>query len=185
MKYQLVAIFDDESHSKVEAIQRQVCRRFKLYKSNPSIYIPLSTIINPDLEKLDPLIVKILSPYKKFKVRINNGIYVNTDTKQVNLVIDEKGYMFRIWRNVFDILQLHGFKLSSTSFQNLNINLQIPLASANYNIKKVCNQSLIPVKRELTLEDYLNFAKVDRIEIWKFNETNRESIVKSFELKNF
>ncbi|CAM2870672.1 hypothetical protein HAHI6034_06740 [Hathewaya histolytica] len=185
MKYQLVALFDDESHNKIEGIQRQICKKFKLYRSNPSIYIPLSVVSNPDMEKLDHVITKILAPYKKYKVNIMNGLYVNPETKQVNLVIDEKGYMSRIWRNIIDNLDLYGFKLSHISFENLNINLQIPLANANYNIKKIANQSVIPVKRELSAEEHLNFGKIDRIELWKVSNNKRDILVKSFELKNF
>ena len=52
MKYFLVALFDDQSNSTIQNIQRNICRKYKLYKSSPNLYIPISAITNPDVEKL-------------------------------------------------------------------------------------------------------------------------------------
>ncbi|AWZ49691.1 hypothetical protein [Hathewaya limosa] len=185
MKYQLVALFDEESHNRIESIQKQVCRRYRLYKSNPSIYIPLSTMVNPNLEKLDMVVSKILNPYKKFKVEITNSIYVNNDHKQVGLIIDEKGYISRISRNILEILSLHGFNLNSMTCENLSSSLKIPMANTNYNVKKASSQSLLTVNKNLLPADYLSVAKINRIELWKLNGNKKDCVIKSFPLKNF
>lgn len=182
MKYQLVALFDNESYPKVEQIQKSVCRKYRLYKNTPKLYISIGTICDPDMEMLEYVINKILKPYKQFKVKVNNSIGLNDNNKKVNLKIDKKGYIIRIARNINDTLNLYGFKTNVTDIHNMN--LSIPLANANYNIKKACNRSSIPVDKKLLTEDYLRFAKIDRIELWKLSG-NKSNVIKSFPLRHY
>ena len=182
MKYFLVALFDDQSNSTIQNIQRNVCRKYKLYKSSPNLYIPISAITNPDLEKLDAVISKIMSPYKKFKVGINNSIGLSENFSQVNLKIEDKGYIFRLARNITDTLDLHGFNVKN---DNDNIDLRILLANANHIIKKSCNGSGISIDDTLNKDDFLKFAKVSRLELWKQVSNKKEMIVKTYNLRDY
>lgn len=173
MKYQLVALFDHESSLKVENIQKNICRKYKVPSKNTTImHIPLTTIVNPDIDKVESIVLKVLKPYKRFKVRINNGLYVNTENKQVSVAIDEKGYVSRISRNIDELLALNG--LNVESIHSSYSDLFIPIGGISGAVKKACNQSMIPINKSLTLEDVLNYAKIDRLELWKVPSGKKE-----------
>jgi len=182
MKYFLVALFDDLSNSTVQNIQRDICRKYKLYKSSPNLYINISAITNPDLEKLDAVISKILVPYKNFKVGINNNIGLSENFSQVNLKVEDKGYIFRLARNITDTLELHGFNVKD---DNNIINLQILLANANHIIKRSCNGSTICIDDTLNKDDFFKFVKVSRLELWKQVSNKKDLLVKTYELRDY
>ena len=182
MKYFLVALFDDGSNSTIQNIQRDICRKYKLYKSSPNLYIPISAITNPDLEKLDVVISKIIVPYKKFKVGINNSIGLSENFSQVNLKVEDKGYIFRLARNITDTLDLHGFNVKS---DDDNIDLHILLANANHIIKKSYNGGTISIDDNLNKDDFFKFAKVSRLELWKQVSNKKEMIVKTYDLREY
>ncbi|KYH34893.1 hypothetical protein CLTEP_12150 [Clostridium tepidiprofundi DSM 19306] len=180
MKFELVALFDKNTCAGIEELQRNICRKYKIHKSTHPLYIPLGTIFNPDINKLNNIITKVLEPYKKFKVGINNSLTLNNQGKLVNIMIDNRGYIIRIQRNIEDTLSLHGFNIN-----NKNNTINIPLALANYNIKKAYNDSGIPVYKYLPKTDHLKFAKIDRLELWRLNGNHRDAIVKSFPLREY
>jgi hypothetical protein len=182
MKYFLVALFDDQSNSTIQNIQRNVCRKYKLYKNSPNLYVTISTITNPDLDKLDVVISKIIVPYKKFKVGINNSIVLSENFSQVNLKVEDKGYIFRLARNITDTLDLHGFNVKS---DNDNIDLRILLANANHIIKKSCNGGTISIDDTLNKDDFFKFVKVCRLELWKQVSNKKEMLVKAYELREY
>ncbi len=182
MKYFLVALFDDQSNSTIQNIQRNICRKYKLYKSSPNLYIPISVITNPDLEKLDVVISKIIVPYKKFKVGLNNSIGLSENFSQVNLKVEDKGYIFRLARSITDTLDLHGFNVKS---DNDNIDLRILLANANHIIKKSCNGGTISIDDTLNKDDFFKYAKVSKIELWKQVSNKKDMLVKTYELREY
>ncbi|MBU3110579.1 hypothetical protein [Clostridium lacusfryxellense] len=183
MKYFLVALFDDLSNSTIQSIQKDICRKYKLYKSSPNLYIPIISIINPDLEKLDVVVSKILAPYKKFKIGINNSICLSDNFNQVNLNVYDKGYIFRLARNITDTLDLHSFNVRSDD--NNNIDLHIFIASANHIIKKSCNGSTLPINDTLNKDDFFKFVKVSKLELWKQVSNKKEILVKTYELREY
>lgn len=182
MKYFLVALFDEGSNSTIQNIQKNICRKYKLYKSSPNLYISICAITNPDLEKLDVVVSKIMMPYKKFKVGINNSIALNENFSQVNLKVEDKGYILRLTRNITDTLDLHGFKVKDDP---ANIDLRIPLANANHIIKKSFKESTIPIDDKLNKYDFLKFAKVSRLELWKQVSNKKEVLVKTYNLREY
>lgn len=183
MKYQLVALFDHESSLKVERIQKNLCKKYKLYRNGHVLHIPIVTLTNPDVEKIDDIIAKLLEPYKKFKVKINNGVYVNTENKQVSVIIDEKGYVSRISRNIDDTLSLYGFNTEAA--HSAHSNLFIPVAGINYNIKKACNHEVIPIRKNIITGELLKYAKIDRLELWKLSGHKKDSVVTTFNLREY
>ncbi len=60
MKYYLVALFDDESYKNLNPIQRNLSRKFRANRNSPIPYIPLEIIENPNLDKLNTIIDKML-----------------------------------------------------------------------------------------------------------------------------
>ena len=182
MKYFLVALFDDESNSIIQNIQRDICRKYKLYKNSPNLYIPVSAITNPDLEKLDLVISKIINPYKKFKVDINNKIALSENLSQVNLKVEDKGYIFRLARSITDTLNLHGFNVDKN---NDNIDLRILLANANHIIKKSQTGGNLSIDETLSQEDSFKFAKVSRLELWKQISNKKEVPIKIYNLRDY
>lgn len=181
MKYELVALFDSETYPVIEQLQKNICRKYRLYKNTHQLYIPIGTIYDPEINKLDTVVTKVLQPYKKFKVKINNNIALNNQNKQVNVQIDDKGYIIRISRNINETLNLNGFNMNTSEYWHLFV----PLASSNYNIKKACGNNSIPFNRSLLKNDYLNFAKIDRIELWKIIGNRKDTVIKSFPLRKY
>ncbi|MGK0466510.1 hypothetical protein [Clostridium sp.] len=182
MKYFLVALFDEDSNSIIQNIQRDICKKYKLYKSSPNLYIPITAITNPDLEKLDVVVSKIVNPYKKFKVDLNNSINLSENFSQVSLKVEDKGYIFRLARNITDTLDLHGFNVNK---ENDPINLHILLANANHTIKKSSNGGSISIDDSLDKNDFYKFAKVSRLELWKQISNKKEMLVKTYTLRNY
>ena len=182
MKYFLVALFDDGSNTILQNIQRDICRKYKLYKSSPNFYISICAITNPDLEKLDAVISKIMVPYKNFKVNINNNISLTENFTQVNLKVEDKGYIYRLARSITDTLDLHGFNVKG---ENENIDLRIHLANANHIIKKSCSGGTINIDANLDKDDFYKFAKVCRLELWKQISNKKDAIVKAYDLREY
>ena len=182
MKYFLVALFDDESNSTIQNIQRDICRKYKLYKNSPNLHITISTITNPDVEKLDVIISKIINPYKNFKVNINNSIALSENLSQVNLKIEGRGYIFRLARSITDTLDLHGFNVE----KNEGIaDLHILMANANHIIKKLYNGGSLCIDANLGKDDFLKYAKVSRLELWKQVSNKKEMVVKTYNLRDY
>ena len=182
MKYFLVALFDDESNSIIQNIQKDVCKKYKLYKNSPNLYIPVSAITNPDLEKLDLVISKIINPYKRFKVDIKNSISLSENLSQVNLKVEDKGYIFRLARSITDTLDLHGFNVDKN---NDNIDLRILLANANHIIKKSHSGGTLSIDDTISQDDFFKFAKVSRLELWKQITNKKEMPVKTYNLRDY
>lgn len=182
MKYFLVALFDDESNSIIQNIQRDICRKYKLYKNAPNVHIPISTIVNPDVEKLDAIISKIINPYKNFKVDINNSITLNENFSQVNLKVESKGYIFRLARSVTDTLDLHGFNVEKNEG---TIELRIFMANANHIVKKLHNAGSLCIDANLNKDDFFKYAKISRLELWKQVSNKKEMVVKTYTLRTY
>ena len=88
MKYYLVALFDEESCKSLESNQRGLLRKYKLPRNHLRLHIPHETIDNPILDKLDEVVLKLIKPYKKFKIELTGSSEFNESTnKALNLQI--------------------------------------------------------------------------------------------------
>ncbi len=181
MKYYLVALLDEGSSAEVIDIQKFLSKKYKLFKNISNLYIPLGSVSNADLEKLDEVVTKIISPYKKFKVGIDNGFGLSDDLNMVNLKVEDKGYINRISRNLFDTLNLHGFTVKDFNTDTFNI----PLSNANHNIRKAYSNNNLSIDNSKSKEDFLKFAKISKIEIWKQMNSKKDSVVKTYNLKDY
>lgn len=182
MKYYLVALVDDHSVDDIVSIQKFLNKKYKLYKNISNLYIPLGSVSNAELDKLDEIISKILSPYKKFKVGIDNDIYINDTSNTVNLKVKDKGYINNISRSMFDMFNTHG--ISVKDFSNLSY-FNMPISNANNAIRKAYSNNLFTLDESKDKTDLINFTKINKIEIWKQLNNRRDTLVKSYDLKEF
>jgi len=106
---------------------------------------------------------------------------LSEDLSTLNLKVEDKGYINRISRNLLDTLSLHGFQVKDFTTTNFNI----PLVSANHNIRKAFTNSSLAIDSSKNKEDFFKFVKINRIEIWKQLNTKKDSIIKSYNLKEY
>ena len=181
MKYYIVALFDEESYKTITPIQRNYSRKFRANRNSPMPYIALDVLDNPNIEKLTPVIEKVLKPYKKFKVELCDDVYISEASKTVNLQIVDGGYIRKIYRSLTDTLQLHGFNMKST----VDDPLSISLASLNYYNKDNKRYDANTAPNPDKTEGNGTTLKVTKFEIWKMANNKKETPLKTFELKSF
>lgn len=182
MRYYLVALFDKQSYSYMEEIQKTICKKYKLYKNMPMMHITLEVIGDPNMEKLTKIVSDILKPYKKFKVGINSDICFNPPYKSVNLKVENKGYIIRLARQINDTLKLHGFDVRESIDK---WDLHVSLANTNFITRELSAKEYVAACESTKKEDSCRMAKIDRIELWKPISNRREMVVKSFPLRDF
>ena len=182
MKYYLVALFDKNSYSFVESIQKDICKKYKLYRKLPVLHITLEVIDDPDIDKLDKIVSDIIKPYKRFRVEINGVICFDPPYKSVNLKVENKGYITRLVRQINDTLKSNHFKVRETIN---DWDLHVSLANTNYAVRK-WSTSEYKIACENTKN--INPHKVVRIngfELWKPINNKKTMTVKSFSLKEY
>ncbi|MBC5628644.1 hypothetical protein H8S20_07055 [Clostridium sp. NSJ-6] len=177
MKYYLVALFDDESYKNLSPVQRNLSKKYRANRNSPIPYIPLEVLENPNVDKLNVVIDKIIKPYKHFKVEVSSKVSICDSNKTLNLKIEDVGYIKRLNRLLSDNLQLHGFNVKGIETDE---NLQLTLANVNYNNKD--NKRVI---NPLDSRFNLSTLKVNRLELWKISNTRRETLIQTYPLKDF
>lgn len=178
MKYCLVALFDDNSFSFINKIQKNVHKSSRYIKFiNP--HIPLLKVENPDLDLLSEIVADILKPYKLFKAELLNELTISQNHKFLNINVSNKGYLNRIGRNLNDTLKLHKFNVLD---EDLNLDLHLPIGYISFS-RKANNLEKIT---ELDVFKYDNkFIKINRIELWKYVSSKKEVTMKTFTLRTF
>lgn len=179
MKYYIVALFDDDTYQVISPIQKNVSKKFRTNRNSPQPFIPLISIENPDLDKLYPVVDKLISPYKIFKVDANDIVYPFEQTKSINLKLDNKGYIKRIARDLFDTLSLYGFNIK---FFEDNF---IVLGNLPYIPKDNKKQTLKLNYPDLYDKNNFLKLKIKNIEIWKLPVAKKNIPIKSYKLKSF
>lgn len=180
MKYYLVALFDNDSYKNIEPLQKNLSKKYKLYRNLPTLHITLEVIDNPNIDKLDEVLKKILKPYKRFKVELNDVICFGEPHKSVNLKVENGGYIKRLSRSINDTLKLHGF-IVRENIQNWD--LHVSLANSNFSSRDWKSNEYEVACSTAKNEGFFNMAKIDRIELWKPVNNKKDMIVKSYPLK--
>jgi len=180
MKYQLVALFEKSNHYNLKEIQRNVCRKLNLYKPTSILHVPICTILDIDMDTAEDVVCKVLTPYKHFKIKVNNSMSLTKDNK-VYIEIDQSGYISTIQRKILDSLSLHGMKLS-----NKNNELIIPIANGNYSFKKLLSKNTrLSVIKSKPCEDTISYGKIVKLELWRIGGPRKDNVIMSFPLRNF
>lgn len=182
MRYYLVALFDNESYLSIEELQKNLCKKYRLYKSSPALHITLEIIGNPDIDKLNKILTDILKPYKKFRVQINGAMCFNPPYKSITLNIENRGYIIRLARQINETLKLYGFEVTD-SIENLD--LHINLANTNFAVREWSADEYSAACETAKKEEVFKMAKIDRIELWKSTNNKKDMIVKSYLLREF
>ncbi|ERK28622.1 MULTISPECIES: 2'-5' RNA ligase family protein [Clostridium] len=182
MRYYLVALFDDDSYKQIEPIQKNLSKKYKLYRNLPKLHITLEVIEDPDIEKLDIVLSKIFKPYKRFKVELKDILCFNEPYKSVNLKVESKGYIKKITRNVNDTLKLHGFRVRDNID---NWDLHVSLANTNFAQREWKKNEYEIACSTAKTEGFYNLAKISKVELWKPINNKKEMVIKSYELKTF
>ncbi|WP_195245237.1 hypothetical protein [Clostridium celatum] len=171
MKYYLVALFDDVSYKNLSPVQRTLSKKYRANRNSPIPYIPLEVVENPNIDKLNSVMDKILKPYKHFKVELSSTVTLCETNKTLNLKVEEIGYIKRLNRLINENLKLYGFNVK-------NINDDIHLALANINYINKDNK-----KTDSEFNTNLSTLKVNRLELWKISNNRRETLIQTYPLK--
>jgi len=181
MKYYLVAMFDKESNEYIEQVQRSLCKKYKLYKSLPLLYITLEVIGDPDVDKLTKVICEMVKPYKKFKVKVDGAECSNSSQKFASLKIENKGYIIRLTRLFNDRLKLNGFDVKENAPDH---DLAIALTGNLFHGKEN-GHSKEKNSEHIRYEDISRMLVVDRLELWKNVNNRKEMTVRKFPLREY
>lgn len=179
MKYYIVALFDEDTYQVISPIQKNMSKKFRANRNSPVPFVLLSALENPNLDKLYPIVDKIVAPYRSFRIDASDSVYLFEPTKSVNLKIDDKGYIKRLSRSLFDMLDLNGFSVKS--FEDNFISL----ANLVYVPKDYKKQGLKLNFPEIYDENNCVKLRVKSIEIWKLPTVKKNTPVKSYTLKDF
>lgn len=182
MKYYLVALIDENSTENIIYIQKYLNRKYRLYKNISNLYIPLGSVSGAELDKINEVVEKILVPYKKFKVGIDNDIFINDTSNTVNLKIRDKGYINKISHHIFDMFTVHG--IVSKDFSALE-HFNMPISNANNAIRKAYSGNSFVLDNSKDKNELLNYCKINKIEIWKQLNNRKDTLVKSYSLKEY
>lgn len=182
MKYYLVALFDEDSYKSIEGIQKNISKKYNLYKNLPTLHITLEVIEDPDIDKLDEILKSILKSYKQFKVEIDDVICFNEPYKSVNLKVENKGYIERLNRTINNKLKINGFNVRKSSS---NWDLHISLANTNFASREWSKSEFLNACLRTQQDGFYKLAKIERIELWKPINNKRDMLIKSYPLKTF
>ncbi|WP_297638543.1 hypothetical protein [uncultured Clostridium sp.] len=178
MKYYVVALLDDTSNEEILETQRLVSKKFRANKNIPKPYIALEILDNPNIDKLTEITEKTLAPYKKFRVELTNSIFVSEECKTLNLKLNNRGYIKKIFYALNDMLKLHGFNVKDSDATILSLTL----ANFNYYPRDI-KKKLADNQNLLSLND--STLKISEFQIWKMPHNKHEIQIKDFELKVF
>ncbi|GAA0079248.1 2'-5' RNA ligase family protein [Clostridium sp. CTA-5] len=179
MKYYIVALFDDETYQVISPIQKNMSKKFRASRNSPMPFIPLGIVDNPNLDKLYPIIKKVISPYKSFRIDATDNVYLHDNTKSINLRIENKGYIKRISRSLKDILILNGFNVKAFDDNFISI------ANMGYIAKDYKKQDVKLNFPTIYKDNSLVKLRIKKIEVWKIPTQKKDVPLKSYILKEF
>ncbi|GCD09324.1 2'-5' RNA ligase family protein [Clostridium tagluense] len=182
MIYYLVALFDSVSYKYVELLQKTLCEKYNLYRSEtdlPMLHITLEVITNPNLCDLDISLKNILTNYTKFQVELNGVICFDSPFKSVNLNINNKGTIYELSKHVNSVLNSQGFNVRE---QIENWNLHISLANTTFADREWSNSEYLSACKLAKDEEFLKTITIHSVELWKPINDNKEMVVKKYTL---
>lgn len=180
--YYLVGIFDEVSSEYMKSIQKKICKKYNLYRSDddlPKLHITLETITNPCIQDLDLSIKHILKDYSKFQVDINGVICFDPPYKSVNLNIKNKDTIFELSKNINSILKSQGFMVREDIE---NWNLHISLANTNFADREWSDNEYLAACNLAKNENFSETIMLHAIELWKPINNKEQMVVKKYPL---
>ncbi|WP_461207011.1 hypothetical protein [Clostridium sp. DL1XJH146] len=181
MKYQLVALFDEQSNEFLNTVQRDLCKKYKVYKIKNNFCLPVKSLSNPDVEKLTKILEETISPYKKFKIQISKDFCLNNNSKVVSIIVNDSGYIKKISRKLDQVLCSNGFNVYKE-----NETPNISLATSNYNIRKeLYNKPNKLLNYNTKWEEFLAFARINRLELRRISNNKKQVVIQTFNLRSY
>lgn len=180
MNYYLVALLDEDSYAEIESLQKNISKKYRIYKELPKLHITLEVIRDPDVEMLSKTVSDIIVKYKKFKAEVNGTVCFQPPYKSVNLLVEKKGYIGRLSRVINEKLRNQGFLVRDNE---KDWDLHISLANTNFARREWSNEEYSIACERSIKEDYHKMIRIEKIEIWKPVNVKKDMIIKSFELK--
>jgi hypothetical protein len=181
MKYYIVALFDNDSYEIIHPIQRKYSKKFRANRNSPTPFIALDIIDSQNIEKITPIIEKVLKPYKQFKVQLCDNVSISDSLRTLNLEVENRGYIKKIYTALTDSFELHGMNIKFAPKEELGLSL----ATVNNLNKDTKSTSNYVACDESKKEENSTVLKVNRLEIWKLTPNKKEMCVKSFPLRSF
>ena len=89
MKYYIVALFDEETYQVISPIQRNMSKKFRANRNSPMPFVLLTTVEKPNLDKLCPVVDKIVNSYKSFRINAVDSVCLFEPAKSINLKIED------------------------------------------------------------------------------------------------
>lgn len=178
MKYYVVALLDKDSYDELTPIKRKFSKKFKANRHSPIPFIALNVIDTSNIEKVSQVVEKVIKPYKKFKVELNNNVSVSESLKTVNLQIQDRGYIKKIYSALKENFELNGLNVKYTADKDISISL----ATLNHVNKNIDNDVACD-ENDSFLQNQT--YKVSKLEVWRLSNNKKEICLKSFPLRNF
>lgn len=180
MNYYLVALLDEDSYEKIESLQKNISKRYKIYKNLPKLHIKLEVIKDPDLDLLSQTVNDVIGRYKKFRAEVNGNICFQPPYKSINLLVEKKGYIGRLSRVINEKLKNNGFQVRDNEE---DWDLHISLANTNFARKELPRTEYSITNERSIRDDYSRLVRIEKLEIWKPVNPRKDVVIKSFELK--
>lgn len=178
MKYYVVALFDKNSYEVLSPIQKKFSKKFRANRRSPIPHIALDVIESSNIDKVTPVIEKVLKPYKKFKIEFKDNVSLSDSLKTVNLEVVDRGYIKKIYTALTNDFSSSGINVKFSPSNNIGISL----ATVNHVNKDKRNDAAYTKEPD---KESINTLKVDRFEIWKLNPNKKEICLKSFPLRSY
>lgn len=182
MKYLLNLYFNRDSKEYLEKLQKDLSRKYRVNKFLPSLSIRLGSVETNNLDKLMEVVEDFISPYKYFKVYLENASILENPNKIIIGLILDKGYASRIERQISECLAQNGFNKSEPfnkpglyifMSSNINIDKKVNLKDYEANFKNC--------KKEV-LDKYLS---IEGLEILKSSLGKKDALIKKIKLKEY
>ena len=182
MLYYLVGLFDDESYTYMESLQKAICEKYNLYSPTtdlPKLHITLEIITDPNLETLDMSLKNIIKDYTDFEVKLDGVICFDPPYKSVNLHIKNKGTIYKLSKELNSVLRSQGFNVR----ENIeNWNLHISLANTTFADREWSDNEYLAACNLAKDENFSQTITVRAIELWKPINNTVEMVVNKYDL---
>lgn len=181
MKYYVVALFDKNSYDVLSPLQKKFSKKFRANRRSPIPHIALDVIESSNIDKVTPVIEKVLKPYKKFKIEFKDNVSLSESLKTVNLEVIDRGYIKKIYTALTSDFSMNGINVRYSPANNVGISL----ATLNHINKEYKDRNNDAAYTKEPDKESISTLKIDRFEIWRLNPNKKEICLKSFPLRAY
>ena len=182
MKYLLNLYFNKDSKEYLEKLQKGLARKYRINKFLPSLSIRLGAVDTNNLDKLILVVEDFISPYKYFKIYLENACIFENPNKIIIGIVLDRGYISRIERQIGESLVQNGFNKSDQG----NKMGPFILISSNVSIDKKNNFKDYEIQLKNCKKEALNrYLTIEGVEILKSGTGKKDTLIKKINLKEY